>query len=373
MIVIFQIVKRIGSLYSRSYATMASPLCADPSLPLLTFGLIADVQYADIDDGASFDRSEERFYRESLLHARRAAESWAVSGATFIVNLGDTIDGANARLPVPKGDEALATVLSTLSPERARLPVFHTLGNHELLNFSRERAKSLLSLPPTAVLGADDTRSMYYHVDPAPGWRLVVLDVYDVAFNSHHESGEPSPQHAAAIDLLRAHNPNPCAWGGGAGNFFAGLQGTGIRNRWVPFNGAVGDGQVAWLKSTLADAGARGLSVLVFSHVLLHDGAARNGSVSSSRTGGDVHKCLAWNFEEVRDVLAAAGGTVAAVFSGHLHDGAFGVDAAGIPHITLESPLTHREGAHAVVRLHADRAELTGYGAVASRTIPKRA
>jgi FMN phosphatase YigB (HAD superfamily) len=36
-------------------------------------GLVADVQYADIDDGASFDGSERRCYRRALEHAAAAA------------------------------------------------------------------------------------------------------------------------------------------------------------------------------------------------------------------------------------------------------------------------------------------------------------
>ena len=44
--------------------------------PLASIGLVADVQYADIDDGASFDGSERRCYRRALEHA-------AAAGAAF--------------------------------------------------------------------------------------------------------------------------------------------------------------------------------------------------------------------------------------------------------------------------------------------------
>ena len=38
------------------------------------------------------------------------------------------------------------------------------------------------------------------------------------------------------------------------------------------------------------------------------------------------------------------------VISGHHHEGAFGIDAAGIAHFTIASPLTHHpQGAFAVV------------------------
>jgi len=99
--------------------------------------------------------------------------------------------------------------------------------------------------------------------------------------------------------------------------------------------------------------------------VPLFDGAER-----CDAAGGPVHKCLVFNFPEVLRVLAGSG-CVAAVLSGHEHPGAFGVDVAGVHHITLESPLTHPAGAHAVAHVHADRVELQGFGAVASRVIPR--
>lgn len=351
-----------------------SRIIAAPSgSPLLAFGLIADIQFADIDDGASFAGFEKRGYRRSLITTSLASRDWVSSSSKFVVNLGDAIDGANARIRPPQGLRALSTVLSTLSPlDFAPMPVYHTLGNHELLNFERAQLPALLPLPPDAVMGpkegSHDADRLYYHVDPAPGWRLVFLDTYDIAYTNLSDGDTPSPQHCIATALLRANNPNPSAYGAGTGDFFTGLEGTGTRNRWVPFNGAVGDAQLAWLAETLTEAAAQGRGVLVFSHVLLHDGAERNGG-----SGGvdNVHKCLAWNYEEVRWLLGSAG-CVVAVFSGHLHDGAFGVDAAGISHVTIESPLTHPEGAYAVVRLYEEHADLQGYGAVPSRTLPKR-
>ena len=88
--------------------------------------------------------------------------------------------------------------------------------------------------------------------------------------------------------------------------------------------------------------------------------------------GGDVHKCLLFNYDELLRVMADSG-CVSLVLSGHLHSGAFGVDEAGTAHVTLESPLTHADaGAHAVLHVFDDRLELQGFGAVASRVVPAR-
>lgn len=351
---------------------------ASTSAPVLSLGLIADVQYADVDDGASFDKSEERFYRRSLEHARRAGVAWAAAGCEFAVNLGDAIDGVNAR--AQQGLPALASVLGAFAPT----PTFHVVGNHELYNFPRPDLGSLLPQPSLAVpgpaSGAADADRLYFSADIAPGWRLVVLDAYDIAMETHHAAGgsagdetppTPSVSHAAAIELLRANNPNPCAAGIGRGDFFAGLKGCGPAKRWVPFNGAVGPAQLAWLRATLSEAAALGLAVLVCCHVPLFDGATRNCPASAGR-GTSVHKCLVWNYADIMAALHAEPRCVAAVFSGHLHDGAFGVDEAGIPHVTLESPLTHPdEGGHAIVRLFTDRLEIEGSGAIATRAFPR--
>ena len=70
------------------------------------------------------------------------------------------------------------------------------------------------------------------------------------------------------------------------------------------------------------------------------------------------------------------GGCVAAVFSGHAHQGGFAVDAFGVPHITFQSPLTHHSqgGAHALVEVSAGEhggqvMRVSGSGAVPTRVL----
>ena len=137
--------------------------------PLASLGLVADVQYADIDDGASFDGSERRCYRRALEHAAAAGAAFRAARCRAALQVGDAIDGHNASAAKfgadgaagPQGRAALAAVLARLcgsggaeGAAPSPLPLFHCVGNHELLNFSRAELE-LRALLPLPLAGAD--------------------------------------------------------------------------------------------------------------------------------------------------------------------------------------------------------------------------
>jgi len=332
--------------------------------PLFSFGLIADIQYSDIADGKSFDGTETRRYRLSLQHAKAAASFFAATGCSTVVQIGDLIDGVNnPGAPVSGGVQgpacpaslaALNAALQALSSEAYGL--YHVRGNHEIYNFSLAEQKALLPLParepPTAF---PDPDLFYYAFSPHPQWSFLVLDAYDVSLSRPPGSEE----NLEARRLLKANNPNPCAWGeeGPKGNFFTGIRDT-LQARFVPFNGGVGKRQLQWLAEQLGQARARGQRVAVFSHVPFSP-----SSVAPTHEAGDIFSTLLWNYEELNAVLEPfAGSTVAAVFCGHNHGGSFGM-CAGIPHFTLPSPLIWEQGSHAVVHVFEDKLELETAGA----------
>jgi len=65
---------------------------------LCAFGVIADVHYADIDDGMNFSQTSNRYYRHSLELVKTAVRDWSTGQprAEFVMQLGDLIDGQNA-------------------------------------------------------------------------------------------------------------------------------------------------------------------------------------------------------------------------------------------------------------------------------------
>lgn len=181
--------------------------CPEPT-PLFTFGVIADIQYADIDDGYNYSRTRRRYYRSSLQLLRNAQESWSESAVKpeFILQLGDIIDGFNKGRGA--SDRALDTVLRELSC--GPVEVHHVWGNHEFYNFSRSALlRSKLNSTPTtdgSPSGGQAAGDIYaYHFSPFPGFTFVVLDAYDVSLLGREESSE---EYQEALSLIRQYNNN---------------------------------------------------------------------------------------------------------------------------------------------------------------------
>eukprot|EP01063_Lacrimia_lanifica_P033419 TRINITY_DN5931_c0_g1_i2.p1 TRINITY_DN5931_c0_g1~~TRINITY_DN5931_c0_g1_i2.p1 ORF type:complete len:339 (+),score=111.66 TRINITY_DN5931_c0_g1_i2:57-1073(+) len=317
---------------------MAAPLCR--------FGVIADVQYADIDDRTSFCGRYHRRYRGALDALRRAVAAWAAEGCSFVMDLGDIIDQTNEA----EGTVAQAVAAVVNEFEKLQAPHYHLVGNHELYCFTRDEMKA--AIPRIAAPGDAPSSGAFYHAfSPAPGWRVLVVDGYDRHVIAERE---PPADLEASYQLLERHNSNDVRAPRGTVNWSAGLTGTDLR--WMPFNGAVGDAQLAWLAGEVADLTARGERGVVCCHLPVHPDACDPA-------------CLAWNYEAVLSVVH--GGNVAAWFSGHDHGGGYHCDDAGLHHMTLPSPLHTTDAAptaHGVVELHADAIRVVGSGVVPSRT-----
>jgi len=177
---------RAFSVISRTQRLMASDagvLCA--------FGVIADVHYADIDDGMNYSRTRHRYYRRSLELVKTAVRDWSTGQprAEFVLQLGDLIDGHNATLG------ASQSALDTVSSELTRRGHFihHVLGNHDLYNFSHNELltcdhmkssyvnKDGISTPLPGTSG-------FYHFVPTNGFRIVVLDTYEISMLGQKET-----------------------------------------------------------------------------------------------------------------------------------------------------------------------------------------
>lgn len=317
--------------------------------PLFTFGVIADIQYADIDDGYNFTGSRRRYYRSSLQLLGNARRSWADSAVVprFVLQLGDIIDGFNKGRGA--SDRALDTVLRAFGPGPAE--VHHVWGNHEFYNFRRRTLLSsrLNSTPPCtdAEPGSDRAGSdIYaYRFSPFPGFSFVVLDAYDVSLLGREES---SDEYKAAMDVMRQHNSNedlnrpPVA--------------EGLERRFAMFNGGFSKDQLDWLENVLSSADEKKERVTIVSHLPVHP-----------RSTDPI--CLAWNFDELLAIIKSHS-SVVCFMAGHDHDGGYCQDKdTGVHHLTLEGVIETPPDSDAfgTVSVYEDRMVLKGKGRMADR------
>ncbi|XP_027033375.1 manganese-dependent ADP-ribose/CDP-alcohol diphosphatase isoform X1 [Tachysurus fulvidraco] len=315
--------------------------------PLFTFGVIADIQYADLKDGYNYRRTRKRYYRNSLQLLRNAIRSWNEEDVkpSFILQLGDIIDGFNSKNGA--SDKALKTVMDEFRSCSAQ--VHHVWGNHEFYNFSRsDLFSSDLNSEVKVDEEIDDRMDLVYayHFSPAPNFRFVVLDAYDLSIIGREESCE---KYSQSLDIIKSHNPNEEL------NQPAGIY--PLDERFVKFNGGFSQGQVDWLDRVLTSADEKGEKVTVVSHVPVHP-------LSTSSI------CLAWNFDDVLSLLQSHK-SVVCFMAGHDHDGGYCIDTAGIHHLTLEGVIETPPGGDAfcTVCVYEDKMILRGKGRIKNRKL----
>jgi len=296
--------------------------------PAYAMGLIADVQWADADDGWNFARTTRRCFRGALDQLKRSVDWWNLQELVAVAQLGDLIDGRNAK--AGQSESALAGALAQLG--RLRAPVLHVVGNHELYNFDRATLGDRLGLgaPPS-----------YSSLRPAEGHRVLVLDTFCESINGWPEG---DPRRERALRTLADNNPNDVLNDGTS--WFKGM--SGAAKRFVPYNGGLGKAQLAWLRTELEAAERLGEQVVILSHAILHPQACEGTT-------------MAWDFEAALHEIHRTR-CVVAVFCGHDHNGGYHLDEAGVHHVTLCSPLNEGEegSAFGTFRSFADHFELHG-------------
>ena len=317
------------------------------------FGLMSDIQYADIEPASNFGGHEYRDYRASLAHAQNAVEYWSSleSPLAFIAQLGDLIDGQNAgkygqglNFDEPQSKVALQQVQEVWT--KCQATIYHAIGNHELYNFTWEELNLYLNCKASEssgqqIISDSFTGSFYHSFSPALGWRFIILNSYEE--NMILPRSEDSLQRVKA--LLFSKNPN--LQKKTAVNFFADLPKEA--QRFVPFNGGFGQVQLQWLKETLAQAQKDHERCLIASHLPCLTKAASP-------------KNVAFDADELRAILNAYPEQAVAYFAGHRHGGGYAQDdESGIHHLTVQAPLTHGLCA-STVKVYPQHLELEGLG-----------
>lgn len=150
--------------------TARAVAAASAGPPHLTFGLIADIQYADKPDGG---RGGVRRFRSSRIRMERCVADMNARGVAFVVQLGDLVD-SDRNYPGPQRPDLelamrrdLETILGTAAA--LSMPFIHVIGNHDI-DVGKEELIRRMSLKRT---NYSFTHAL------AKGWRFIVTDGTD--------------------------------------------------------------------------------------------------------------------------------------------------------------------------------------------------
>lgn len=325
-----------------------------------SFGVIADVQYADVEDGYNFMKTRKRYYRNSITLLSEAIEEWNKEciPLSFIIQLGDIIDGVNAEHKT--SEEALKKVMGEF--KKAKADIHHIWGNHEFYNFNRNYLMSCVlnsqhlgnnMTPATSnrvnCNSEEDRQETFYGYDfcPFPSFRFVVLDCYDLSMLGRKCT---SKKYQRSMKIIRKINKN---------ENLNNPEGLGAaKQRFVQFNGGLSEEQLKWLHDVLSYSDENQEKVIVVGHIPVHPYAADP-------------ICLVWNFDDVLTILYSHK-CVVCFMAGHDHDGGYFHDEHGIHHITFEGIIETPPTSHAfgTVSVYKDKMILKGSGKVSHRVMP---
>lgn len=185
--------------------------------PDVTFGVIADPQYADINPKGT------RYYRNSLAKLNAAVADLNAKPLAFVATVGDLIDRDFASF-------------SAVMPiyEKLRHEHFPVCGNHDFDVADEDKGK---------VLGAMGLERPYYSVIRG-SWHFLFLDGTDVAL-WRQAADDPATAEARRImeGAEAAGKPQAKKW-----------------------NGGIGKEQMVWIKAELDAAKEAGRRVIAFNH-----------------------------------------------------------------------------------------------------------
>lgn len=318
---------------------------------LFSFGIVADAQYVNDDDMitnelgyvdlngefklAQVNSKSVRRYRQSLSILSNACNYFdtlvkAKENFLFSIQLGDIIDAKAGSHKLNCANESIRSVQQ--HTKSCLFPWFFCIGNNDVKATTRETLFAHFfqqsSLSKSDNYSCSD-RKFYYDFIPEPGYRIIVLDAYDVStilwseqdrqaaaaagIDSLHTSATSPAANQEAFELLQEKNPSLFTPGS---DWYENIEGRGLDLRYMPYNGTYGDAQMMWLRILLSDCDFKNEKVFVFSHLPVLPKVCRPDG-------------LLWKYDEVLALLQSSH-CVQAYIAGHDHDGGYAIDDSGI-------------------------------------------
>lgn len=184
---------------------------------VLSFGLITDVQYADVEPEG------ERHYRESIPKLKTAVEWLATRKLPFTLHLGDLID---------RDFKSFATVMPLF--DGLGHPARHLLGNHDYSVKESEKG---------GVVRVAGMPREYYQFAHS-GVRFVMLDTNDLSTYRYPAGSPQDLESEARLKKLAGEKSNNAK----------------------PWNGGISETQLKWLDEELTAADAAKQRVILCGH-----------------------------------------------------------------------------------------------------------
>ena len=213
-----------GSIFTLVFIMLFSPIpdrkevmkASQLQQPLFSFGILADVQYADAEAVGA------RFYRSSLSKLDVALKTFKKDSVDFVITLGDLIDGKR---------ESYKPVLSII--KASGLKFFHITGNHDY-NFEKGSPGKI----PSSYYSKKGYYSLIHN-----NFKFIFLNGNEISV--YGSSSKKMKDRAQQIidSLKKTGSPNAMVW-----------------------NGGISQKQIKWLDEQLKSSVAANEKVFIFCH-----------------------------------------------------------------------------------------------------------
>jgi hypothetical protein len=305
--------------------------------PLVTFGIFADVQYANVDDLEQYGRI--RYYRNSLNLLKSAIKDWKQLKHTpneikFVLDLGDLVDAIKSKTYINDLEFILNEIDDLFDVDRLD-NVLHVWGNHEVYGCTRRGIVNMPRMATAKHLNQFNEKAMnnYYFKDITDQLRLVVLDLYEISPLGYEKTDEiykNTTEFLRAQEALKNSSKDPRE-----------IQ---HLTRFALYGGATSDTQLKWLENQLIECERLGKKILLAGHIPL-----------MVEVGG---LWVAWNSDEILNLVWSFNRVVIAYLCGHAHIGKYFLDKNGIHHLTLTAILEtapNTQNSNATAEVYEDR------------------
>lgn len=281
----------------------------------MKLGVIADCQYADINDF----RSEEfdRRFRLSTKKLQESIDYFNSQDIDFVVHLGDIIDQGVDNL------EPLREIL-----ESSNHQIYHVLGNHDFYVTTESDPRRNNH---TELLNFLNMPAKYYSFE-VENIRFIVLDTNEVGTI---EWEPDTPEYQQGLKVLKSEE----------------FKGYIYAKNW---NGGISSEQLSWLRSVINEATNKNQRIVMFAHHQLFP---------ENRENMLKKELLLEVLENNQNIIA--------FMNGHNHHGDYGVFES-VPCITFKGMVETVVNAYAVAEITNDEINIYGYGREISRKIKTR-